>query len=219
MRLIILAAGQGYKLGNFNKILLKNPQTGQSVLDLYKKEFSSVDITIVVGYNAVNIINEYPEFKYIYNADWHLTRDSYSLGLALSEEPCYVIHSDFFITKSIKEKLNSIESNCAVTLSRDSRTSSSINCIIKDRKITKVYQGDLLSPNDPELIGIYKFTQTTFLRDLKRNCLDNKNLFLGQNLPISKNNEIFEVSGNDLGISIIKTPLDYINYVKENNPL
>ena len=98
MRTIILAAGQGYKLGNFNKLLLNNPKTKLTILETYLEIFSGTDVCIVVGYKAVNIINRYPHIKYIYNPDWHITKDSYSLGLALNDEPCYVIHSDMFIS-------------------------------------------------------------------------------------------------------------------------
>ena len=59
MRTIILAAGQGYKLGNFNKLLLKNPYSNETILDMYQDMFSETKITIVVGYQAINIMNKY----------------------------------------------------------------------------------------------------------------------------------------------------------------
>ena len=217
MRTIILAAGQGYKMGNFNKLLLRNPQTNQTILDSYLDIFAGTEITIVVGYKAVNIMNQYPHLNYIYNPKWHLTKDSYSLALALNDEPCFVIHSDLFISNNIKAILEKSGENSAVTINRDDRTSDAINCTLANDKIQMVYQGELLSPEDPELIGLYKVTQHEALRYWKRNCLEHRDLHIGQNFPFSKNFPLYQINGNIMDIRIIKTPLDYINFLNDLN--
>ena len=214
MRTIILAAGQGYKLGNFNKLLLKDPATGLTTLDLYQEIFSDTEICIVVGYKAVHIMNSYPKYKYIYNPDWHITKDSYSLGLALSEEPCYIIHSDLIISENIRKKMDFFDSDCAVTMNRDDRTSSSLNCGIAGKNINTIYQGELINSNDPELIGIYKIINSNSLKILRVNCLKHKNLFIGQNISLNKDTPLAEVNVGNKEITIIKTPLDFMNFIE-----
>ena len=69
MKLIILAAGQGFKLDGFNKILLKDPETKKTILDYYLEYFSDYKITMVVGFKSITIMNEYPEIEYIFNEE------------------------------------------------------------------------------------------------------------------------------------------------------
>lgn len=213
MRTIILAAGQGYKLGNFNKLLLRCPYTNKTILDIYLDIFKDTEITIVVGYKAIQIMNEYPKLNYIYNQDWHISKDSHSLGLALNEEPSYIIHSDLFITDDVRNELDKSSENAAVALNRPDRTSSALNCTIEKNFISRIYQGDLINPHDPELIGIYKVKQKDALRYWKRSCFDHKNLLAGQNFPLNKDIPLERVNGDNLNLTIIKTPIDYINYI------
>lgn len=219
MRLIILAAGQGYKLGNYNKILLKSPRTNSTIMDSYLEIFKGADVTVVVGYKAINIMHQYPNLRYIYNPDWSITKDSYSLGLALDEEPCYVIHSDMFLSRNIRGVLDDCEGNCVITINRDSRNSSALNCSLDDKKIKEIYQGGLRDPLDPELIGIYKITQRDTLRYWKRNCLEHRNLLIGQNFPLYKGIDLLAINGNGFDITIIKTPLDFINYLNASRQI
>ena len=45
MRAIILAAGQGFKLDGCNKLLLKDPNTGEMIIDQYLRFFSNMEIS------------------------------------------------------------------------------------------------------------------------------------------------------------------------------
>ena len=57
MRVIILAAGQDCQLDGYNKLLIKDPESGDSVLDKYIEAFNGFNIT-VVGYRAINVMHE-----------------------------------------------------------------------------------------------------------------------------------------------------------------
>tara|TARA_B100001059_G_C17816561_1_gene575659 strand:- start:525 stop:1187 length:663 start_codon:yes stop_codon:yes gene_type:complete len=219
MRTIILAAGQGYNLGGFNKVLLKNPVNELSIMDFYLDIFSETDITVVVGFNATNIMNQYPKLNYVFNQDWHLTKDSYSLALALNEEPCYVLHSDVFISNNVKLYLDKNKGNCAVGISNADRSSNAINARVKQNEIKQIYQGELYTSDDPELIGIYKVMDYKTLLSWKKNCLEHKSLFIGQNYPFNENIPFYMVNGEGLEISKIKTPVDYINYLNNKNSI
>ncbi len=215
MKTIILAAGQGFRLGGYNKLLLKNPLSGKTILENYIEQFQDTEIFIVVGYNAVKIINTYPELNYIFNEDWNITKDSYSLGLALDDEPSYVIHSDIFVNSNLRDVLDSAGENCALTMKNDSRTINSFNCKINGGYIRSIYQGRVKSPDDPQLIDAYKITSENNLRKWKQNCLANPNLYIGQNLFFDS--DLNTADASELDINIIKTPNDFINYINSFN--
>ena len=87
MRIIILAANQGFNLDGKNKLLLKDPKTKKTILENYIELFKGHKITIVVGYGATEIISKFPELEFIYNSQWKTGNSSYSLGLTLNNEP------------------------------------------------------------------------------------------------------------------------------------
>ena len=167
---------------------------------MYQDMFSETKITIVVGYQAINIMNKYPQFHYIYNSDWHITKDSYSLGLALDNNPCYIIHSDFFISKDSIKIFKNQKQDCVVTLNQSDRSSDALNCKVSNDKITEIYKGKLSHPTDPEILGLYKITQQEVLLEWKKQCLENRNLLIGQNLPLNKIKSLYQISGDQFAI-------------------
>ena len=72
MKLIILAAGDSFELNGFNKLLLKNPLTRETILDQYIRFFKPTSIKIVLGYKAIDIMNEFPNYDYIINENCKL---------------------------------------------------------------------------------------------------------------------------------------------------
>jgi len=213
MRTIILAAGQGFRLGGYNKLLLRNPLSGNTIIEDYIEQFKGTEITVVVGYNAVNIISNYPKLNYIFNEDWSTTKDSISLSLALDERPSYVIPSDLFFKVNVRKNLDSIKEDCVLTVNNDSRTLDSFNCVIKKGVIKKIYQGQVESPNDPQLVDVYKISNPNTLKVWKKTCQDNPHLYVGQNL-FSNSFKLKNIDSTHLGLNIIKTPNDYINFIK-----
>ncbi|MCK4664964.1 MAG: hypothetical protein KAT68_18990 [Bacteroidales bacterium] len=215
MRTIILAAGQGFKLDGCIKLLIRDPKSGERIIDHYLRIFNDTKITVVVGYKAIEIIQRYPNLHYIYNSDWNITNNSYSLGLALNEEPSIIISSDFIIHEDLITAMNNFKPNCILTENRDNRQLNSLNCdVLVDSKIEEIYQGPLRNNKDPEAIGIYKISDKKLLRIWKKNCLTHGNLFAGQNL----NFDISPIYSFDMGsynFHEINTVLDYLNLIKK----
>jgi|TARA_B100001059_G_C17809085_1_gene571099 choline kinase len=218
MRVIILAAGQGYQLDGFNKLLIRDPLDNHRIFDKYIAAFSGMDITVVVGYRAINVMQQYPDYNYIYNQDWAVTNNSYSLSLALSEEPCYVISGDLFIQPELIRFLEESEPDLVLTQNRENRTMSALNVRMDDDQIiNEVYQGKLLNPLDPEAIGIFKITSSELLKEWNRNCRKYRNLFVGQNLPYHIQKPIKAIDIGNHRICEINTPMDYIRLLGREN--
>ena len=217
MRTIILAAGQGYKLGGFNKVLLKDPKTGMSIMDNIINSFSDTEITVVVGFNCTNIMIKYPKLKYIYNKNWHITKDSYSLALALDDKPSYILHSDVIFEENLRESIDNNFENCALLLNNQNRNENSINCSVLDNKIIDVYKGPILKSEDFEFTGIYKVFSEEILNAWKKNCLKNPTKNISENLPYKLESEIYPLNAKSIINCKVKTPIDYINYLNYIN--
>ena len=211
MRVIVLAAGQGYQLDGFNKLLIRDPLDGQTIIEKYTSAFPNMDITIVVGYRAINVMQQYPDYNYIYNQDWAATNNSYSLSLAISDEPCYVISGDLIIESELIRLLEDSNPNIVLTEFRENRTMSALNVSMDDDlRIREVYQGKLLNAKDPEAVGIFKITSPELLKEWLRNCRKYNNLFVGQNLPYNTKIPINAVDLDKHRLYEINTPMDYI---------
>ena len=129
MRLIVLAAGDSFELDGFSKLLIRHPISGKTIIELYQEYFDVDTISIVVGYKAMEIMNENPDINYVYNMKWRETLNGYSLGMALSDEPCYVVSSDYIISRDIVTLLDSHENSALVQYS-ENRSVRSLNCKI-----------------------------------------------------------------------------------------
>ena len=214
MKLIILAAGDSFELDGFNKLMIQHPKYNKSIVELYEEIFDVTKIEIVVGYRAMEIMNAYPKYDYIFNKKWQTTGSAYSLSLALTDEPCYVISSDFLIDINIAEKLSS-EDDYVVIKKAESRRLTSLNAKINrtDSKVLEVYRGKSYD-NDPEVLGIFKISNPDILRIWKKNSIVNPNAYAGETLPYNLH-KIPSVFFNNELITEINTPEDYINFIKE----
>jgi choline kinase len=213
MKVIILAAGKGSGIEGFNKILLRNPGTNRTILDEYLAFFAEEEITVVVGYNSLNIMMAHPELNYVYNPDWNFTANSYSLFLALSEEPCLILSGDFFINETVIAELkNHPAENLVVVKNTENRSPKALNCSLEAGRVVSIYQGSMKA-NDPEAIGVYKIGQPAVIKKLRRNCLDHPHLMMGLNLPLDMSPVDSLLVKNDALIEI-NSPLDYINFIK-----
>ena len=214
MRTIILAAGQGFQLDGFNKLLLQDPISGVRIIDQYLELFSDTDITVVVGYKAIEVMQRYPDLDYVYNFDWKMTNNSYSTALALSEESCYVISCDLFFDEGIANLLAEAGGNCILTERTENRQLNALNCsICDDGQIEELYQGDVRKAEDPEAVGIYKISDAGLLRAWKKRCMQHSNLFAGQNLPF----DIVPIYAVDKGLNRfdeINTVMDYMQVLE-----
>lgn len=183
MRIIILAAGQDSMLDGMIKCLIRHPGDGRTVLDHVAEAAGGMPITVVVGYRAVEIIHQYPQFDYVINEDWAITNNAYSLGLALDGSPCIVTSGDMFVNRETFRLLADDGENHALASNRENRGVNAINAALEGGKICGIYKGPLRNPKDVELLGIFSISSPELLALWKKQCLTHSNLFCGQTLP------------------------------------
>jgi choline kinase len=215
MHVIILAAGQGFLLDGMVKCLIKAPHDGRPLLGRMVEGFSAHEITVVVGYRAVDVMQQYPDLNYVYNPDWATTNNSYSLGLALTEEPAYVLSSDLVFEPALINELDAAAENLVLTQKCENRHPGSVNCALDGSRVREFYVGPLRSPTDPEAMGVYKISDRDLLRQWKRNCLKHSNLFVGQNLPLTEN--LPPIHAHDVAAQLfyeINSPSDYLRALR-----
>ncbi len=214
MNLIILAAGDSFELDGYNKLLLKNPKTNKTILEEYIAFFENIEkVTIVVGYKAIEVMNKYPEFNYIFNKKWQTTGSGYSLSLAIEEKPSIIIESDFFISENLKQSFNKLNEYVVLKKSESKRVNS-LKAKIDDGFISNVYSGKTDS-DDPEILGFYKVSDIETMRLWKKNGIMYPERYISQTFPFnfSKLTPVI-VSKDD--ITEINTPLDYINFIQKD---
>ena len=89
MKIIILAAGIGSRLGNPFPKPLTPLKDGKSImarqLSNIKKYFDINDVTVVVGFKKDLIMERFPEVNYVYNPFFDRTNTSKSLLQALKK--------------------------------------------------------------------------------------------------------------------------------------
>ena len=183
-KVIILAAGKANELDGLNKVLIRHPKTGLRVLDHLIAAFEGKDITVVVGHRAVQIMQLYPELNYVINSEWAVSNNAMSLGLALSNEPTYVVSGDMIFDKNLVSMLDQHEPNLVLTEKRENRTLSAVHCVLNENKeIVETYQGQVKNVIHPEAIGLFKISDKEILDRWKRTSVKHGNLFVGQTLP------------------------------------
>ena len=212
MKLIVLAAGDSFALDGFNKLLIRHPKYDLSILEVYEKVFKVSRIQIVVGYKALDIMNRFPQYDYVYNKNWQTTGNAYSLSLAIEDEPCYIISSDFLLDMGIIDELDS-GANYAAIREVENGNLNSLNVVQKEGYLTEVYKGKSKN-NDPELIGLFKISDSEMLREWKRRCILNPNAFAGECLPVN----MCKIPTHKLSsqfIYEINVPEDYISFIEK----
>jgi choline kinase len=217
MKAIVVAAGQGFEVDGMNKVLITDPFSGKTILENLIEIFGPKNMTIVVGYRAINIMHRYPNLNYVYNPDWKISNNSYSLGLALNEDPCFVLSSDLIFDKKIVEEMICGADNLVLTERRSSRILTALSCSVENGKITDIYPGAIKSVDDPEAIGIYKVANKRVLKVWKQNCLQHGNLFLGQNLPLNLDVDILSFDKMSHRFFEINTPFDFLKVLDDKN--
>ncbi len=215
-KVIILAAGQGFQLDGMNKALIRHPDTGKTILEYALDAFLGYEITIVVGYRAVQIMQSYPGLNYVINSDWALTNNSMSLGLALTDEPCYVVSGDIFFTRELIKDLERAPENLVLTDCRENRSLTAVHCITdKINNISETYQGPIRNNEHPEAVGMFKISDKSTLREWRKLCVRHGNLFVGQVLPCTHTTiESYPLVGHMF--DEINTPSDYLRLMNNS---
>jgi choline kinase len=215
MRVIVLAAGQGFHIDGLNKCLIRDPLDGRRIIDKIIRAFPTYPITMVVGYQAVTLMQDYPQLNYIINQDWGMTNNSYSLGLALTDEPCYVLSSDLIFEPELILSMDQAADNVILTERRENRILTAINCVLEGERVVETYQGVLRDTRHPEAVGIFKISDGALLRAWKKNCLQYRNLFIGQNLPLNPDEvSVLSFDKGDHRFFEVNTPFDYLRLLE-----
>jgi choline kinase len=213
-KVIILAAGRGNQADGMAKTLIKHPVTGKTILDHAVEAFSGKRIVVVVGFRAIQIMETHPEVDYIINHEWAITNNAMSLGLALDDEPTYVVSGDIFFDSTLVDTLDGLGPNLALTENRENRALSAIHCVLRpDRSIASTYQGPVQDMAHPEAIGLFKISDTDVLHQWKRLCIKHGNLFAGQTLPCNAAPIVAVDKGNAVFYEI-NTPVDYLRLIE-----
>ncbi|MEO7412799.1 MAG: NTP transferase domain-containing protein [Opitutaceae bacterium] len=215
MRVIILAAGQGFMLDGMVKCLVRAPHDGRALLEKAIEAFAGHRITVVVGFRAVAVMEAFPELDYVYNPDWATTNNAHSLGLALTDEPSYVLSSDLVFEPELVRELDEAAPDLVLTERRENRILTSVNCALEQERVREFYVGPLRTPLDPEAVGLFKVSHPSILRGWRRNCLRHGNLFVGQNLPVTEPGA--DIRSHDLGDHLfyeINHPADYLRALR-----
>jgi choline kinase len=211
MRLIILAAGQGFKLDGINKLLIRNPQTGQTLLHGFLNLFKDHKITVVTGFKAIAIMSLFPELDFVHNPHWRTSGNSYSLSLALNHEPCIVISADLVFNKEMVHLIQNAPDNSMVVYNPENKKLNTVRCKEENGKVKELYVGEDFESSVST--GIFKITDPNLLQEWKKRCFSNRNTFAALNLPLGN---IHVVNKRDLFFHDINTPLDYLNLIKAN---
>lgn len=215
-RAIILAAGRGHQLDGYTKVLIRHPKTGKTILDHAIDAFAGKQITVVVGFRAVQIMEQYPQLDYVVNSDWALTNNAMSLGLALDDRPTYVVSGDVFFDRPLIERLDVASKDMVLTEARENRSLTAIHCMLReDGTVEETYQGPVRNVRHPEAIGLFKISDTELLQRWKKLCVRHGNLFVGQTLPCD-GAPIMSVPVEDHSFVEINTPGDYLNFLERS---
>lgn len=213
---IILAAGRGHQVDGMAKALIKHPITGKSVLQHAVEAFLGKRIVVVVGFRAIHVMESAPNLNYVVNHDWALTSNAMSLGLALDDEPTYVVSGDIFFHRELIEHLDALGPDLVLTEARENRALSAVHCVLRDdQTVAETYQGPIRNIAHPEAIGLFKISNPDLLRRWKRVCIAHGNLFVGQTLPCD-GAAIASAPVGDFEFSEINTPTDYLRLIERH---
>jgi choline kinase len=213
-KVIILAAGRGNQADGVAKALIRHPRTGKTILDHAVEAFVGKKIVAVVGFRAIQIMETHPEIDYVINHEWAISNNALSLGLALDDEPSYVVSSDIFFERSLVERLDQSASNLVLTENRENRALSAIHCVLRpDGSVASTYQGPVQNMANPEAIVMFKISDREILLQWKRLCIKHGNLFVGQILPCNEE-PILAVDKAGATFDEINTPSDYLRLIE-----
>lgn len=215
-RAIILAAGKSLQLDGESKVLIRHPKTRRTVLEHAIDAFCGMEITVVVGYRAIQIMHAYPDLKYVHNQEWALTNNALSLALALTDEPTYVVSGDIFLDRDLIDRLNADGPNLILSSDREKRALSAIHCVrTEGGRVSETYQGPIKDVRHPEAVGLFKVSSAAVLREWKRKCTRHANLFAGQLIPCDIDPIKTAALGDELFFEI-NTPGDYLDLIEKS---
>ena len=192
MKVIILAAGKGSRLGgNFPKTLTPLPENEtilERLLNSIKKFIKEDNITLVVGYKKNKIMEKHPTLNYIINEQYEKTNTAKSLLLALQnieKDDIIWINGDLIIQEGVFEETYYYKKNCMAVSKKNTLSDEEIKYVLDSKGnisgVSKTAVG-----GEGEAFGLNKI----FKKDID---------VFKQGLSDCKNNDYFE-KGVELAI-------------------
>lgn len=197
MKIVILAAGMGSRLGNpFPKPLtpLKN---GKSIMKMQIDNISSKynidDINVVVGFKKDLIMERFPELTYVYNPFFDRTNTSKSLLRALKKHknsPILWFNGDVVFDEKILDIINPyIEKNVSFVAVNTSKVAEEeVKYTLKNNYIEQLSKS--VKNGLGEAVGINFISSNDVLNFIDRleDCDENDYFERGLELAIKKDN-------------------------------
>jgi len=219
MRAIILGAGSGSRLGGYNKLLIKDkdgcPILGRMMTDLSR--IGIYDITVVVGYKAINVMSQYPRFKYIINPIFDITNSAYSTALAFQEDssPAILIYGENIYPISPFGSMNKEEDLMLVSSQTIADKHATGPIFDKDGYIIGVREG---IGTIPESIGVFTFNNKHIIYGLINRGMELRDKYMG--LVLHEALALAQPTMKAVDYPYRKfefdTPQDYLNYLNSN---
>ena len=121
MKLIILNAGIGSRLGNITKnkpkCLLNLINGYNTLLENQLQIFKNFEILLILGYKydiVIDVIKNYKNVKYIINNEYLETNNMYSVNLAknfIGNDSFFVLNGDIYVEDGILEIIKNMDLN------------------------------------------------------------------------------------------------------------
>lgn len=197
MKIVILAAGIGSRLGNPYPKPLTRLKSGKTIMQQQIENLSGYfdinDIMVVVGFKKDLVMEEYPDLSFIYNPDFDQTNTSKSLLRALykcrNENVLWLngdVVFDAKILKSLNQYIDRDESFVAVNNSSVGEEEVKYS-VDKDGNINEISKQVKDAPG--EAVGINFISSTDIDIFIKRleECDNNDYFEKGLELAIEKN--------------------------------
>ena len=221
MRAIILGAGSGSRLGGYNKLLIKD-KTGCTILERITLDLMRIgirDITIVVGYKAINVMSKYPAAKYVINPIFDVTNSAYSTALAFQEDnsPAILVYGENIYPRGNPFENMNQEANLMLTSTQTKTDKNATGPICNvGGEVVGVREGLGVFP---ESIGIFTFWDTELINEIVKWGLLMKKAYMG----IALDKALKELP--DIKMRVVNylyrkfefdTPQDYLDYLNSN---
>lgn len=172
MRVVILGAGVGQRLGSSMPKPLARLATGQTILDMQLERIAQVSslekVILVVGYKKEVLMDRYPGLMYVYNPDFAYENTAKSLLRAVRklDEDLLWMNGDVVFDREILPRLlqttgNGIVVNEAVVGAEEVKyRSDQSGCIREISKNVENGEGEALGINLLRRSGIRRFQHT-----------------------------------------------------------
>ncbi len=209
-KLLILSAGRGVGLDGFHKLNLVSPDTKETTLARYMRQFGD-EVTVVVGYRAAELISTYPDLDYAYNYAWFETGSAFSAHIGLGTAPVTIVPSDLFITDAVAAEISAAEGNVIFMVNTENRAINAVNVCCDGPDIVDLYKGPKRSGNDAEFIGVVKIADQKVADEAARICEENPGDFFIE--CIAKMKGTFTAHLLSGGVTEINTIEDYLSMI------